>query len=94
MCNSSATDYNILDCSLEIGHFPRESYGYFFENLNKILKINLGTSNKKETLRIYVRNVLLSSKNKFVNIWSLVDNNHRIMRHQKMHKFHYNSQEY
>ena len=59
-----------------------------------MLKINLGTSNKKETLLIYASNVFMSYKNTFVNIRSLVGDNYRIVRHHERHKIGYNFQEY
>ena len=76
---SRAIDYIILDCPLEMGPFPNGPYCNFFEYSNKILKINLGTSNKKETLIIYVGNVFISNRNKFVNIGSLAGDNYRIV---------------
>ena len=66
----------------------------FFENSNKMLKINLGASNKKETLHTYVRNLFVINKSKLVNFRLLDDENYRIVRHQERYKVCYNFQEY
>ena len=61
-------DYTILDWTLEIGPFPSTSYGRFLEKSNKIVRIKIGTSNKKQTFQSDVKNMLMSNKNKLVNI--------------------------
>ena len=61
-------DYTILDWTLEIGSFASTSYGGFLEKSNKILRIKIGTSNKKQTLESDGKNMFMSNKNKLVNI--------------------------
>ena len=62
-------DYTILDWTLEIRPFAGTSYGRFFlEKSNKILRIKIGTSNKKQSLQSDVKNMFMSNKNKLVNI--------------------------
>lgn len=59
-----------------------------------MLKINVGTSNKMETLLIYVRNVFINNVNKFVNIRSLVGGHYGIVRHHERHKIYNYFQDY
>ncbi len=55
----------------------------FLEYFDKMAKINIGTSSKKETVPVYVRNLFMSNKIKLGHIKSLAGDYYRAVRHQE-----------